>query len=814
MNQLTLGPGIRLRILFSSMCMFATLLGGYSYAQDSVNDDEIYQLDPFTISEEATEGYIASNSLAGTRTNTEIKDIPVNIQVFTKDFAEDFLITNQVELERYNAALVNGGADVASSNTIQQAFNQFFFRGFQQNWGMRDGVRQYDPIDTQGLARVEVVKGPAAALYGLAYPGGLMNSISKSVDFYNNFTDMYATIASEGEYRATIDTNVSAEIEGAGKFGLRFNGVYSETKDFRHNSNGSINYMQVNLAWMPTDKTKIELLVEDGYREKTMGLGTFTTAEVDADGNGLGNGASIPIQATHPDIPWDWNWSTNNVRSLEAAMIRGRVTHEFTQDFFATAYWQFARRVQVDSDGLNASGMGRSAASWDLGWSSRGGNATGWLNPNTPDEELVFHWHHRDWQNRNWGYGVNMVYNLNFEGIENTFTVGANAWSEDFITFKHTLPGGSPNLVRVPVRANIEMPNPIGPPTDMFVDTAGAHQTQDNSNHYYYAAWQMTALDGRLKTNVAVNKTDFKLIQWNSATSLTPDSITEDDETSPLFGLVFDITDEISFFAVRSTSLFPTTLRNDFQEQLPPLVGTSNEFGFKFNLMDGKVGGTVSYYKIEQEGGGVRDPSAENRNKQLWDTMTPEERALNFPGLTRDELTDQTGGLGDFVDGAVTESKGFEADLVFQPTKNWQILLSYANNDIEISEHVNSSLVGTKPYSGPIETQFAAMTKYSITEGQAAGLSFGLGYQYAGEAFQGTVNGVDRYDPSTTYLELFSGYRFKIGDYDASIRLNAKNLTEQGDFVGWKPTGSSRVATERYEVPVERVYSLTFGLHF
>ena len=107
MNQLTLGPGIRLRILFSSMCMFATLLGGYSYAQDSVNDDEIYQLDPFTISEEATEGYIASNSLAGTRTNTEIKDIPVNIQVFTKDFAEDFLITNQVELERYNAALLN-----------------------------------------------------------------------------------------------------------------------------------------------------------------------------------------------------------------------------------------------------------------------------------------------------------------------------------------------------------------------------------------------------------------------------------------------------------------------------------------------------------------------------------------------------------------------------------------------------------------------------------------------------------------------------------------------------------------------------------
>jgi iron complex outermembrane recepter protein len=796
--------------LVPTMIMTLLCTGGVSFAQD---EQEVYELDPFTVSETAVEGYIASNSLAGTRSNTLIEDIPINIQVFTKEVADDFLISTQVDLERYNASMVNGGADVHSSNTIQQSYNNFIFRGFQQNWGLRDGVRQYDPIDMAAFSRVEIVKGPAAALYGLAYPGGVMNSVTKTVDLSRDFTDLAFTIASEGEYIASIDTNFSAELSG-GKVGIRFNGVYGDTKDYRRNSSGMNQFTQFNFAWMPVQNTKFEFLIENGYRDKTMGLGTFETPEVDANGNGLGNSSSVPIQITHPDIPWDWNWSTDNVRSLETSLVRAKITQTITPDFVVNAYWQYSDHNQVDSDGLNANGMGESAAGWDVGFSSKGGNATGWLNPNTPDEVIAMHWHHRDWQNENWAYGATAVYNLNFENFENVFTVGANAWKETFITWKQTLPEGTPNIVYLPVAADIEIPNPIGPPTDMFADTEDGYETQDNSNDYMFASWQMTTFDGRLKTNIAFNHANYKLVQWLSTASLVPDSITEASEDSPLYGLVFDITDEISLFAVRSTSLFPTSLRNDFLVQLPPLVGTSNEAGFKFNMMEGRVSGTVSYYVITQTGGGVRDPNAENRNKQIWDSLSEAERALRFPGLTRDQLPDQTGGLGDYVDGAETESKGFEADIVLQPTKNWQVLLSYAHNTVEISKHVNPDLVGTMPYSGPIEDQFSFLTKYTFTDGAAEGLSLGLGGQLAGKAYQDTIDGVDRYNPSTEYLEFFAGYRFEMFGYQATLRLNAKNLTEQGNYIGWKATGSSQLATDRYEVPAERVYSLTLGIHF
>jgi outer membrane receptor protein involved in Fe transport len=218
------------------------------------NGEDVVTLSAFTVESEKGSGYRATNSIAATRSNTPIKDVPLNIQVFTQDLYEDLLITNQTDLEAYNASLVNGGADHRSSNAIQQAYNNFIFRGFVQNWGIRDGLREYDPIDTQGLARVEVIKGPAAPLYGLAYPGGIMNNITKQVDFSENFTDVRLTAASFGETRATVDANYSGDV-GNGKFGVRVNGAHTVSKDERAHSEGSIKYTQIQLAWQPAPTT-------------------------------------------------------------------------------------------------------------------------------------------------------------------------------------------------------------------------------------------------------------------------------------------------------------------------------------------------------------------------------------------------------------------------------------------------------------------------------------------------------------------------------------------------------------------------------
>lgn len=794
--------------------LLLTLTGSLAFGQTDTaapapaNNDEVITLSAFTVNTERDVGYRATNSIAATRSNTPIRDIPMNIQVFTKDLVDDLQVTNQVELEAYNASLVNGGADSRSSNPIQQAYNAFLFRGFVQNWGIRDGIREYDPIDTQGLARVEVIKGPAAPLYGLAYPGGIMNNITKDVDFHKNFTSVRLTGTDQGETRATIDANYTGAVAG-GKFGVRFNAANTESKDDRSHSDGAVRYTQVLLNWQPAPATEVKFIAERGYREKPNGLSYFTTGETDSNGNALGNQASIPLQIYHPEIPWTWNWSNGaNMRSLDTKLYRGTVNQAIGDNFQVTGYVQFSERKQIDGDGWDANGSG-GADSWEAGG--------GWIINRDPvthqivSESIQAGYSYRDWSNTMHSYGATGVYKFEVAKVKNTFTFGSNVWSEKFVSRSSTQAGSaSQQLLAYPVAANIPITIPFGPPTDLHAVTDGNGYThENNSNDYYFASWQMAAFDNRLKLNASINHTNLKLVQWANGQATVPNT-TEQSKDSPMFGGMFDITKEISVFAVHSSSLFPETTKDSFGHQMPPQVGTGNEAGLKVEVLNGKISGTVSYYEISQTGGFQVDSKAENLNTQRWDGMSDAERAVAFPGKTRSDL------LGDNVPGGKQESKGFEADLFIQPTRQWQVMLSYAHNNQEVVSAINTATIGQST-SGHVKDQFSVLTKYAFTDGSVKGLFIGAGLHAAGKALQdyNGPGGSARYNPSTLDLEAFSGYKFKLLGYDASVQLNVKNITRQAEYFGWKATGSASViATERYEIPTAVRYSLTFGLDF
>src|SRR6185295_9457246 len=97
MNPHNPRPKTSSRTAFARTCFFLTLpaLGSaVAFAQTSstpaapATEGEVIQLSTFNVSTERDNGYRASNSIAGTRTDTPIKDIPLNIQVFTKDLAD------------------------------------------------------------------------------------------------------------------------------------------------------------------------------------------------------------------------------------------------------------------------------------------------------------------------------------------------------------------------------------------------------------------------------------------------------------------------------------------------------------------------------------------------------------------------------------------------------------------------------------------------------------------------------------------------------------------------------------------------------
>ncbi len=803
MNHPNPTPTIASRTGFTRACFFLVLpaCGAISFAQPAspAATEEVVILSPFSVTTERDYGYRAANSISATRTNTPIKDVPVNIQVFSPELYEDLSLNSQIDMERYNASLINGGADNYSDNAIQQQYNAFLFRGFTQNWGLRDGTREYDPVDTQGLARVEVVRGPVAALYGVSYPGGVLNSVNKSVDYSGNFSRVRLTARSEGGYRVGLDSNFSGKLAG-GKAGVRFNAANENTKDERAHSEGSIRFFQISTNWQPLPDTELNFILEEGYRAKPNGLNSYAFQR----GTTTGDQASIPLQILRPQVPWDWNWSNGkNLRSLDVKSYRGSITQKVGDNFNFTAYVQSSSRDQIDGNGWDQAGSS-GADSWEVA-------GRGWYTENGVDK-IESGYSYRDWTNTVHAYGATGVYKLDFTGMKNLFTFGGAAWAENFISHQQA----STATISHPFAPGSSIDVPFNPPGDLRTVLNGAGGHQKNANDYYFAALMSSFFDDRLKTNLAVNKTNVKNTSWSTLDSVTPTTY-DISATSPLVGVVFAVTKSVNLFAVHSSSLFPTSVNNSFGAPLPAVKGKSIEGGAKFETEGGKLSGTVSYYIIDQTGGFQNDPTAVSANTVLFDRLT----ATNTPAsiAQRNSLfpAGRASTLGDNVPGGKSTSKGYEVDLNYQPTHNWAIQFSYANNRNENVTALNAAIIG-QSNPGTIEQQFSILTKYTFSTGAMKGLSVGFGLASAGEALQGyttdasTNRVMARYNPSTLYLDTFSTYRFKAWGRNQLLQFNIRNLTEQGDYVGWKPTGSNKLATERYTAPVSMRFSLTWGI--
>jgi len=73
-------------------------------------DDELVWLTPFEISERSTVGYAATETLAGTRIRTQLRDVGSAISVVTREFMDDIGATDNSTLLQYVTNAEVGGA--------------------------------------------------------------------------------------------------------------------------------------------------------------------------------------------------------------------------------------------------------------------------------------------------------------------------------------------------------------------------------------------------------------------------------------------------------------------------------------------------------------------------------------------------------------------------------------------------------------------------------------------------------------------------------------------------------------------------------
>lgn len=217
-------------------------------AQNGANG-ETYTLDPFSVQGE-TNGYSATNSISGTRVNTLIKDIPVPITVITEDFIKDF------SYERVEDAVVSD-ATITRVGRNEGDFNEnFTIRGFRSSLNLRNRIPYKGFTDSSMIDRIEIVKGPAAVLYGLSDPGGLVNIITKK-PLNVKHTSMNFRIGSESNRRTEWDTG--GPLDDEGKVLFRFTGSYDEGGHQRAGGWHNQRFFTPAFTFQPAEKTKIDI---------------------------------------------------------------------------------------------------------------------------------------------------------------------------------------------------------------------------------------------------------------------------------------------------------------------------------------------------------------------------------------------------------------------------------------------------------------------------------------------------------------------------------------------------------------------------
>ena len=80
--------------------MILPLIAVFSFSALSAQEDdenEIYDLTPFQIDAGSDQGYLATETLAGTRLRTSVRDVGAAITIMTQEFMEDVGVTSLEE---------------------------------------------------------------------------------------------------------------------------------------------------------------------------------------------------------------------------------------------------------------------------------------------------------------------------------------------------------------------------------------------------------------------------------------------------------------------------------------------------------------------------------------------------------------------------------------------------------------------------------------------------------------------------------------------------------------------------------------------
>lgn len=551
-----------------------------AFSQTATSPDAT-QLEALTVTAKAdvAKSYAPPETTTGAlKAPTPLLETPQAVSVVSEQLIKDQDAEKLEDVLRNVAGISAGG--------YYGSYDQYRIRGFEGAYKTYwDGLRGDSGTAPEmfGMEKVEVIKGPASALYGNAPLGGLVNIVSKRPK-YDTGGEIGLSAGSFNTYEATVDAyaplytpgsgSVSAksgEVDGkSGIFG-RIVGLYRETDTFISHSEKQRLYIAPSILFQLSEDTKFTFLGSYTNDDNTEGMPLPASGTITKNPNGhipLDRYIGIPGQGNNIEferlrLGYEFSHRINDIVSLRQNFSYSRIDQNWDRVF----YPQFS-------------------GPWD------GKNLT------------LFPYSYDDTSER---YGVDSGVDLTFDtgSVKHTATVGVDYYHEKG-TFR--------SAYSAPVVIDVFNPNY----NQVVAKPTLGPEFESGSEIFGFYAQDHAKLTDTVSLTLGARFDNYQ------------DRVSGDSETalSPKVGVTYEFIKDIAAYANYSTSFQPQT--DPLGVAVDPIEGENIEAGLKYSAYDGKWTGMASVFQLNRDnavvatggpGGYVLSGEQESRGFEFENTL-------------------------------------------------------------------------------------------------------------------------------------------------------------------------------------------------
>lgn len=247
---------------------------------DAPQKEELIELSPFVVNASSDVGYMATETLAGSRFKSSLKDVASQLEVMPPEFIQDLGITSLDDAMRYSLNSMNDAENTpvetqnnaALRNTVSYGSNNSSTRNLGTSNTTHDFFDTMVRVDSYNTERFTFASGPNSILFGNSGPAGTIDSSFKRAQTARQRYSVEVRTDDKGSLRTVADLNQPIV---KNKLALRVVQLRDRQKDWQEPAYSNQDRYYGSVVYTPSKKISIRGYFERAFTRQQAKVNTI-----------------------------------------------------------------------------------------------------------------------------------------------------------------------------------------------------------------------------------------------------------------------------------------------------------------------------------------------------------------------------------------------------------------------------------------------------------------------------------------------------------------------------------------------------------